>query len=869
MENKKQGKSWKTKIIIGLWIVFISGLIGAYGLFYGIAKFEILGKLPSFEELENPNTQLATEIYSSDGRVLGTIFKENRSVADFDELSPYLVQALVSTEDERFFEHSGIDAKSITRAVVKLGSAGGGSTITQQLAKMLFTQNYTKSITERVGQKLNEWVIAVELERHYTKNEILAMYFNKLDFVNNAAGIKSASRVYFNKFPSELSIQEAAMLVGMAKNPSLFNPLRRDTLTWERRNVVLYQMVRNEHLTETEFDSLKVLPLGLNVNRASHRSGIATYFREEVRGELKKIFNSLKKPDGSDYDIYRDGLKVFTTVNFDMQTYAENAMKKHLSEELQPAFYEHWNSKSAGLKKFAPFYFEGMSDSEKKDMVEQLVQNGIRNSPRYKLALDEKEELRERTYAYNRVFYSRTQYQNKYSLFEEQRYIKQQILNRLNRDTTNAQFILKQKEDVREVLESIKDSMEYYTKKIKRIEPDYDRKRELYLELWKPFDDSMQVVFKKPVEMEIFTWAGPVDTVLSPRDSVIHHKWFLRSGLLSMDPKTGFVKAWVGGIDYKFFQYDHVTSTRQVGSTFKPFVYACAIENGISPCDKILNEKVTIPKGMYGQEQPWTPKNAGTSFLDGEPLTLKIALANSINFVTARIMKDFGPLAVIDVARRCGITTPIEPVPSICLGTPDVSLLEMVAAYSTFANKGIWIKPTFIMRIEDKNGSVIWTPNPIRREAMTEENAYKMLELLGGVAEYGEKVKGKSTYGTGIRLRFKDRPYGGIPFSTKISGKTGTTQMQSDGWFMGITPDLVTGVWVGCEDRAAHFLSLRLGMGTNTALPIWGYYMNSVYDNKKLDVSKGDFEKPESLKGQNFDCSKQIAPGELFDDFNR
>jgi penicillin-binding protein 1A len=358
--------------------------------------------------------------------------------------------------------------------------------------------------------------------------------------------------------------------------------------------------------------------------------------------------------------------------------------------------------------------------------------------------------------------------------------------------------------------------------------------------------------------MEIFTWAGTKDTILSPRDSVVHHKWFLRSGMLSIDPKTGHIKAWVGGINYKFFQYDHVRAKRQVGSTFKPFVYATAIENGMSPCDQIINQPVTIPKGMYGLEEAWTPKNAGgDSHLDGAPLDLKMALANSVNSVTARIMKDFGPLAVVDIARRCGITSTIQPVPSICLGTPDISLFEMVSAYSVFANKGIWIKPTFIMRIEDKNGSVIWTPKPVRREAMREENAYKMLELLGGVAAYGPKVNGKGTYGTGIRLRFDRHEYGGIPFNIKIAGKTGTTQNQSDGWFMGITPDLVTGVWTGCEDRAAHFLSLRLGMGTNMALPIWGYYMNSIYADPKIKISKGDFEKPESLKDQEFDCSKK------------
>lgn len=854
---KSKIKGWSIKL---LWTGFIGGSLFITLLFIAISNWEVLGKLPEIEELENPKTQLATEILSADGEVLGTIFRENRSISTYKELSPHLVHALVSTEDERYYEHSGIDAQAVARAVIKLGKDGGGSTITQQLAKMLFTGNYTQDFIERVGQKLNEWVIAVQLERQYTKEEIIAMYFNKLDFVNNAAGIKSAARIYFNKFPDELNVQQAAMLVGMAKAPSTYNPVQNPEKSRLRRNVVLYQMVKNEHLTKEEFDSLQVLPLGLEFNRASHQTGIATYFREEVRSRLKEIFSEIRKSDGSEYDIYRDGLKVYTTLNYNMQRYAERAVKKHLSEELQPDFFEHWSKKPAYLKKYAPFYFEDMTAEEKEGMVESLVLSGIRNSPRYKRVLESKPELKDRTYTYNRAYYEMTQLENKLSGADNLRFQNQQTLNRLNKDTTNARFILEQKEEVRNRIEDIQDSINDIKEEIADLRPSYEEKKEVYLKLWQPFDDSMQVVFKKPRKMQVFTWNGTKDTVLSPRDSVIHHKWFLRSGMMSIDPKTGHIKAWVGGINYKFFQYDHVRARRQVGSTFKPFVYATAIENGMNPCDKIMNQQVTIPKGMYGLEEAWTPKNAGgESHLDGEPLSLKMALANSINSVTARIMKDFGPLAVIDIARRCGITSNIQPVPSICLGTPDLSLYEMVSAYSVFANKGIWIKPSFILRIEDKNGSVIWTPKPERREAMAEENAYKMLELLGGVAAYGPKVNGKSTYGTGIRLRFSRHEYGNIPFNVKIAGKTGTTQNQSDGWFMGITPDLVTGVWTGCEDRAAHFLSLRLGMGTNMALPIWGYYMNSIYKDKEIKISKGDFEKPESLEGVSFDCTDQNA----------
>lgn len=854
-ENKPTSKINIKKYLLILWLSFVSGVLLLFLLFFGIAKFEILGDLPTFEQLENPNTHLATEVYSSDRRILGTIFKENRSIAEQQELSPFLTQALVSTEDERFYKHSGIDGKSVLRAVFTLGKSGGGSTITQQLAKMLFTENYTKSFLTRVGQKLNEWVIAVQLERQYTKEEIITMYFNQLDFVNNAVGIKSAANVYFSKAPIDLKVEEAAMLVGMAKNPSLFNPIRRPEKAQQRRNVVLKQMVKNDILTQEQYDSLKVLPLGLKINRASHKEGIATYFREEVRAQLLKIFENLKKPDGTPYDIYRDGLKVYTTINYDIQVHAENAVRSHLANELQPDFFKHWNAKSPAAKKFAPFYFEEMTDEQKTQMVENLILKGIRTSDRYKRALEKEEELSDRSVKYNRLYNQMSIYQDAKSKYQEKRHVHQQSLNQLSKDSTGKSY--KEVQFHQESLESVKDSIEKYEDLIDDLESPYEDAQEAYMELWKPFDNKMQREFRKPVEMSIFTWEGPKDTVMSPRDSVIHHKWYLRAGLMSVDPKTGFIKAWVGGIDYKFFQYDAIRGTRQVGSTFKPFVYACAIENGISPCESILNAPVVFPAGLYGLEQEWIPKNSAASDLDGEVISLKIALANSINFVSAKIMKDFGPLAAIDVARRCGITTPIEAVPSICLGTSDVSLFEMVSAYAVFANKGIWIEPSFIFRIEDRNGSVIWTPNPKRREAMTEENAFKMIELLSGIASYGPKVNGQVTMGTGVRLRSSNKPYGNIPMSIKLAGKTGTTQMQSDGWFIGLTPDLVTGVWVGCEDRAAHFTSLRLGMGTNTALPIWGYFMNSVYKDEKLKVSKDYFEMPKSLRKEDIDCASQ------------
>ena len=866
MTELEQKKKKKRRFIVIFWSLFTSALLGSFLLFYGIAKYEILGDLPTFEQLENPSSHLATEVLSSDGRLLGSIFKENRSICGRNELSEDLIKALVATEDERYYEHNGVDGESILRAVVKLGTAGGGSTITQQLAKMLFTKKPSRNILDRVGQKLNEWVIAVRLERQYTKEEIVTMYYNQLDFVNQAVGIKSAASVYFSKRPNELLIQEAAMFAGMAKNPSLFNPLSqrkgRKEKTRHRRNVVLGQMLRNEMLTRTEFDSLAALPLGLLPNRADHKEGVATYFREEVRSQLRKIFKNLKKPGTNEsYDIYRDGLKIYTSINYDMQVYAEKAVKTHLGAELQKDFFKHWNNKGAASKKYAPYYFEGMTSAQKENMVEILIQKGIRTSSRYRKEVDKRKELREKSRAYNRKYTQIMQIANKKESFEEVRYKKQQELNRLNRDSTNSSEILREKNKIRKLLNEAKDSISFYADIEKDLEKPYQKVKAAYLKIWKPFDDTMQLEFKKPVDMNIFTWDGSVDTVMSPRDSVIHHKWYLRTGMMSIDPKTGFIKAWVGGIDYKHFQYDQIRGTRQVGSTFKPFVYATAIENGVSPCSSILNEDITFPEGMWGLDQSWTPRNASAKNLEGELISLKMALANSINSISAKIMMDFGPLAVIDVARRCGITSNIDPVPSICLGTPDVSLYEMVSAYAVFANKGIWIEPSFILRIEDRNGSTIWSPRPERRDAMSELNAYKMLELMGGVASYGPKVNGQATYGTGVRLRSSARAYGGIPGSIKIAGKTGTTQNQSDGWFMGITPDLVTGVWVGCEDRAAHFTSQRLGMGTNMALPIWGYFMKSIYANDKLKVSKGWFDLPPGVKEDDFNCSKQTATG--------
>ncbi len=856
------------KPLIWFWSIFFGGMLLVFLFFVAISEWELFGALPSFEQLENPNTNQAAEIYSSDRILLGTFFKENRSNIEYKELSAYLPQALVATEDERFYEHSGIDPRALARAIQGMGSKGGGSTLTQQLAKLLFTERPSDNIVTRTIQKLKEWVIAVRLERQYTKDEILTMYLNKVDFVNNAVGIKSAARIYFSKMPNELNAQEAAMIIGMCKNPALFDPRKREKKVQQRRNVVLGQMVRNKVLTQHEMDSIKVFPLALKLSLASHKEGVATYFREELRRYMTSWCAKNRNPStGEPYDLYRDGLKIYTTINYRMQTHAEEAVKSHLGGELQQKFFNHWNNKTGIMKKMAPFYFSGLGAKEYEAAVNKIIVDGIRASSRYNTELDRHIYIRDLLRKYNKYLSPSNELVEERHMMEEKRFFYQTAVNELKKDTSA--------EGAGAKLEAYRDSVETYQARKDELKEEIEDLADgvkdawkTYQKAWKPFDDSMMTAFNKPIKTKLFSWKGDIDTIISLRDSVRYAKKYLQTGVLSVDPGTGYIKAWVGGINYKHYQYDHVSQgRRQVGSTFKAFVYATAIENGYSPCDKVLNIPVTFPSGMYGLQSSWTPKNSAASILDGEPITLKMALANSINFISAYFMKQYGPAAIVDVARRCGITSPLESNPSICLGTADLSLKEMVSAYACFANKGTWKEPTFILRIEDKNGNVVYTPHPASREAMSEENAYKMVELLSGVAAYGPMVRGQKTYGTGVRLRNPAKPYGGIPYSIKIAGKTGTTQNQSDGWFMGITPDVVTGVWVGCDDRSAHFTSLQLGMGTNTALPIWGYYMNSLWKDKKLNVSKGSIPIPESLKGESYNC-EEINGRPDFDDEN-
>jgi penicillin-binding protein 1A len=731
------------KYISWFWKLSLAGF-GFIALLFLLAGMGVFGKLPSFERLENPESNLATQIIGIDDQLIGTFADKNRTPIHYRDLPQNLIDALVSTEDERFYKHSGIDFRGTVRAVVKMGSDGGASTITQQLAKMLFTGKRSTNIIGRVIQKIKEIIIASRLERRYSKQEIIAMYLNEYDFLNQAVGIRSASRIYFGKEPKSLTTKESAMLVGMLKNSSLYNPLRREELVKNRRNTVLGQMLRNDKITEDLKDSLQQTELDLDIHRESHKEGLAPYFREYLRGFMSEWIKSNPKPDGTPYDLYRDGLKVYVTLDSRMQTYAEEAMQEHMPN-LQNAFSEEQIK-----NKTAPF-----------------------------------------------------------------------------RDLTKKQ---------------IKSSIEGAMKRSER----WRKMKEAGIS-----EKKIKASFDEPAEMRIFSWKGDIDTVMTPRDSILYYKHFLRAGFLAIEPQTGHVKAWVGGIDYRHFMFDAVaTQKRQVGSTFKPFVYATAINQlRKSPCDEYPNTLYTIPAGKYGMPEDWTPKNADGSY--GGNRTLKNALANSINVITARLIDEVTPQTVVELAKRAGIESEIQAVPSIALGSVDLSLFEMVSAYSSFANKGQRVEPMTIVRITDKNGTTLQDFVPKSSEVISEESAYVLLELMKGVTESGSGVRLRSGWTTYKSLNT------GFPyyFKNPIAGKTGTTQNQSDGWFMGIVPNLAAGAWVGGEDRATHFRSLAKGQGATMALPIWALFMQKCYADSTLQVSKGDFRKPRNVN-INLDCEK-------------
>ncbi len=742
-------KNKNKKYLMWFWILFSTPIALLFLFVLGIRLFS---DLPDTEALQNPKTLLATEVYSSDMKVLGKYYAENRTNVKFNQISPNVVNALIATEDARFYKHSGVDIKALGRAVsgAVLGrdNSGGGSTITQQLAKMLFPREDLSKF-QLVIRKIKEWIIAVKLEKEYTKEEIIALYLNKFDFVNNAVGIKSAAQIYFSTTPDSLRIEQAAMLVGMAKNPAYFNPNRFHERAEGRRNTVLQQMKKYDYLTETQSDSLQKIPLTLIFRPEDHNEGLAPYFREYLRDVfLKKWVEENPKLDGTKYDIYRDGLKIYTTIDSRLQRYAEEAVTEHL-RELQESFVKELKN-----KRNSPFAW-----NVNKEEIKSIMRQGMKRSERYRV-------------------------------------LKKGGMN----------------------------------------------------------DADIEKNFEQAIPMTVFTWKGQKDTVMSPKDSIRYYKGFLQTGFMSMEPQTGYIKAWVGGISHKFFQYDHVEigHARQVGSTFKPFVYALAIQEGYSPCYRLPNVKTCID--MPAGQPLYCPANsAGEEKYEGKIVTLQWALANSINYISAYLIKQFGPQAVADLAHRMGIVSKIDPTPSICLGTPEISVFEMVGANATFANKGTWIEPTFITRIEDKNGKVLADFAPRTEEVMSEEKSYVMLQLLKGVVEAG----------TGQRLRFKYK------LNQPIAGKTGTTQNNSDGWFMGITPDLVSGCWVGAEDRAVHFDRTDQGQGASMALPIFAKYMQKVYADKSIKLTQGDFEKPSKKIDIEMDCSKynkELESGK--EDFN-
>lgn len=713
VKNKGPYSKW----IKPFWIIYGAGVVTLV-LLFSMISMGWLGFMPSFADLENPETNQATEIYSEDGVLLGKYFFENRSNCKFEEISPALVNALIATEDARFYKHSGIDVRALFRVSFGLlthDHRGGGSTITQQLAKNLFPRDPHASKAKLVLTKFKEWVVAVKLEREFSKNEIMALYFNTVDFGNNSMGIKSASKTYFNKEPIGLNTEEAALLVGMLKAPTKYSPVRNPNASCERRNTVLSQMNKYDYLTDEECDSLQKLPIDMsNFSVQDHTAGLATYFREYLRQYLTEWCRENPKPDGSHYDIYSDGLRIYTTIDSRMQRHAEEAVYEHVCQYLQPMFFEHWRGKEN-----APF--ANLSEEE----TNRILNSAMKRSDRYQRMKDA-------------------------GASEEQ----------------------------------------------------------------------IKKAFNTKVEMKVFSWNGMKDTVMTPMDSIRYYKSFLHCGLMAVDVNSGHVKAYVGGTNYRYFQYDHVKlSRRQVGSTFKPYVYTVAMSTGdYSPCTMVPNIPVTIhlPDG-----RTWTPRNSG-HYKEGQMMPLREALAQSLNQVSAYIMKQYGPDAIIELVRRMGMTSDIPAVPAICLGACELSLYEQVGAINCFPNQGVYVEPTFITKICDKEGNVIFTYVPKTNEAIDQVTAFKTVRLMQGVVDFG----------TGRRLR------GQYQLSFPLGGKTGTTDNQSDGWFVGYTPMLTCGIWVGCEDRAAHFRSTALGQGARTALPVFGLFMQKCYNDPKLPYKK-------------------------------
>lgn len=747
------------KIIKYIWMVFAAGLLGFVLFVWAVSGnfLGLFGELPDFKELENPQSELASELYSSDGVLLGNYFRENRSPVTYNDLSLNLINALIATEDIRFTDHSGIDFQSMARVLFKSiilrQDAGGGSTLSQQTAKNLFkTRNLeSQGILSRVPGlrmliiKTKEWIVAAKLEKSYTKEEILTLYLNTSEFGSNAYGIKTAAKTFFNKEPIDLNIQESATLVGLFKAPSYYSPVFNPDNSLRRRNTVLGQMEKYEYLTESELDSISKIPIELDYRVGNQNQGLATYFREIIKADLIKWSKENLKSDGTPYDLFGDGLRIYTTLDSRMQQYAEEAVNEHM-RELQKKFEKELGTREPWI-----------------DSNGQVIPNFIENAVK-------------RTDAYR---------------------------NLVRRYGNGA--------------------------------------------------DSIDIKLNEKKKMRVFSWdKGEVDTLMSTMDSMRHYKKHLQTGFVSMDPHTGHIKAWVGGINHKHFKFDHVKqSKRQPGSTFKAFVYAAAIENGYSPCYTVIDQPVEI--NTPGQPS-WSPKNADGKFTY-EKMTIRLAMAQSINSITAFMMKKLGPKVIVETAHRLGITSDLDEVPALALGTSDVSVYEMVGAMGTFVNKGEHITPFYIDRIEDKNGNLLQQFTPKKKPAMSEEHAYLMVYMLRGGFE---ESRGTSQ---GVSWTLRDE-------GNQLAGKTGTTQNASDGWYIGMSKDLVSGAWVGGDDRAIHFRSWISGQGSQTARPIWVKYMAKVYADSSLGYTKGPFPRPERPLSIEIDCGKYELENSRFTDFD-
>ena len=803
---------WLRGALIAFWVLVFAVPLAIFALFFGLSFTD----LPSVTELENPKNNEASPVLASDGTVLGRFFVENRVMVNFDDLGPHLEAALVSTEDERYYDHSGIDWRSLPRVAIKTAllqqeSAGGGSTITQQLAKLLFTEQVSANLLERGFQKLKEWIIAVRLERKYTKEEIIAMYLNRYDFINGAQGIRAAAENYFDgKRPKELKVEEAAMLVGMLKNASLYNPLRFPERTEQRRNQVLQQMVRNHRITVAEYDSLEQLPLNVKFSRQRHDDGLAPYFRMILAEEAKRILSqdTYRKSDGQAYDLYRDGLTFYTTIDPLMQRHAEEQARLHM-QQLQQQFFTHWD----GMDPWT--YTNPFSETEVRvERRQESLRNAIRQSDRYQIA---RESI----------------------LAPVIRRIRKQVDFRFSRNDREIERMIQESEQGGVITEAVRRELisEDFAAQHRQV-----MKLPEFAELTAAFEKlqtSVKAEFDKKTEMRVFTYdneAMETDTLMSPLDSVRYHKMILQIGSMSVDPHTGFVRTWVGGSNFKWFKYDHVTSRRQVGSTFKPFIYAASIDlRGITPCLRVIDQPVTIGPGdgNFGLNEPWTPRNSSGAY-SYDDYTLYQGLKNSVNTISAYLMKELASTEPVrNMVANMGIPkTQIPAAPSIALGSVDLTVQQLTGAYTTFGNNGVFIRPVYLTKIEDRTGRVIYEYLPEERPAISPQANYVMVNMLS-----------KASVGN---LGGVEGPKG---------GKTGTTNDQTDGWFMGLTPELIVGTWVGGDERWIRFRSLNLGAGSNMAKPFFRRFVRSAQEDEAIGWDTTvDWIRPDGDIGIEMNC---------------